>query len=697
MAAIKNYSITFKSLRAGITYTLNIGGGTGTAVALKGGAEPFVTGEDDGDDFFSPIRTQSGYLNIIDDGYAADGVTAFDWKDLVPESETSRPVTLTCVRDSATVVCWQGFLQPQSFSGMLYGNPQTRAYPVQCALSALPSIQAPMNERDVKNFAYLIQYIFQQLPDTMTYNTFVFQGGANARAWLQRLFDWQNFVNVSDSVTSAKYNLQEILTDVCKFWGWTCRTWRTQVIFTCADDSGEADCLVLTAAQLATLAADNEGESTAGGISTMYTGLTMADCFSSTDVEDTVESGVSKAVVKADCNAQSEVIAFAPQSVRFMMEENGYVWYQPGDDQLVGYFTTEEITSFESLMLNGSAKVVNNTPYGAFCRRQIYATEKATSADMCDEVMIKHSYVTQGAGFPGVALVQLATTHDRIYSGGSLKLSGAIKKGCEDYVADNQVNNMRIRVGIGQTYATAKWFYLTGYNTTPSYGWGNTMTDFRLKSNFNLGYSVTMAGGIPLVFGDYPSIPVDTGMYGKIFVDFLGCDNIYPIGDEFEIANFTLEYSRDAAAMLGERTRVLKADRASTREYSATNSGKGNDNWYADCIFASDNNMKYGYGLLMNPGGSFMSQVPYGALHTDAVPEQHLANRVAAYWSNPKRRVSAPVLATGELAVTGGSTSVMVMDVSPKHTITIDGTRCHVVAISDDWRDDERTLVMMEV
>jgi len=109
----KNYSITFKSLRAGTVYTLNIGGGTGDAVPLKGGAQPFVTQEDDDDDQFTPIRTQSGYLRIVDDGYAADGVTAFDWKDLVPDTDLSRPVTLTAVdaqgNDLGTL--WQGFMQ----------------------------------------------------------------------------------------------------------------------------------------------------------------------------------------------------------------------------------------------------------------------------------------------------------------------------------------------------------------------------------------------------------------------------------------------------------------------------------------------------------------------------------------------------------------------------------------------------------
>ena len=56
----KNYKIVFKSLRAGTTYTVHIGGGSGAEVELKGGASPFMTQEDDNEDMFTPIRTQSG-------------------------------------------------------------------------------------------------------------------------------------------------------------------------------------------------------------------------------------------------------------------------------------------------------------------------------------------------------------------------------------------------------------------------------------------------------------------------------------------------------------------------------------------------------------------------------------------------------------------------------------------------------------
>ena len=113
--ANNNYSITFKSLRAGTTYVVNIGGGTGTAIPLKGGAQPFFTQEDESEDMYTPIRTQSGYIRIVDDGLDANG-DAFDWKDLIPATDTARPVTLT----AGGSTLWQGFMQAQDFGSQLY-------------------------------------------------------------------------------------------------------------------------------------------------------------------------------------------------------------------------------------------------------------------------------------------------------------------------------------------------------------------------------------------------------------------------------------------------------------------------------------------------------------------------------------------------------------------------------------------------
>ena len=127
-----HWTIPFASLRDGTIYSVNIydASYSGSPVQLKGGAQPFVTQEDDDEDFFADIRTQSGSISIIDDG-------TFDWKALVPTTDTDRPVTLTHVVNGSTVRDWQGFMQAQNFGATLFGNPQEREFPVQCALTVL--------------------------------------------------------------------------------------------------------------------------------------------------------------------------------------------------------------------------------------------------------------------------------------------------------------------------------------------------------------------------------------------------------------------------------------------------------------------------------------------------------------------------------------------------------------------------------
>ena len=122
-----HWQIPFKSLRTGILYTVNIyqNNYSGSPVILNGVANPFTTQEAD-DDAFALLRTQTGYLRIFDDGKAVsnNAEVAFNWKDLLPSTDTDRPVTLTHISGQSTVIDWQGFLQAQNFSGALYGNPQ---------------------------------------------------------------------------------------------------------------------------------------------------------------------------------------------------------------------------------------------------------------------------------------------------------------------------------------------------------------------------------------------------------------------------------------------------------------------------------------------------------------------------------------------------------------------------------------------
>ena len=230
------WTITFKTLRGGKTLTASVYDSTysGNPVPLKGGADPFVTSENDEDDPFKAIRTQSGYLKIVDDGYDANG-NAFNWRDLQPKSDYDRPVVL---RDGNNNILWQGFLQAQNFSGTLYEPTQEREYPIQCALSVLSS-----------------QYPTTTDASAVAFTEIIVQGGGDAQRWLLKMFHWANLLtDDNEANVTAKYDLYTCLEDMCNYWGWQTRTECTKLYLMCLDDEDEQRIVTFTPSQLASQA-----------------------------------------------------------------------------------------------------------------------------------------------------------------------------------------------------------------------------------------------------------------------------------------------------------------------------------------------------------------------------------------------------------------------------------------------------------
>ena len=670
----KNYSITFKSLRAGTVYQLYIGGGSGTAVALKGGAQPFTTQEDDSDDQFTPIRTQSGYIRIIDDGYAADGVTAFNWKDLIPQTNTSRPVTLTA---GGTVV-WQGFMQSQNFSGELYGNPQEREFPVHCVLSALNGVDVPVTlpsgMQMILNFATMLGYIFGRVPvlsgNILSNGNITFQAYSRAQTILGAKFDWSNFLTTDeDGNAAAQYTLYQVLEDFCRFWGYTVRTYQRDIIFTCADDTTENTAIRFASeSALANISGTYE--------SSMYSTIAIPNSFVSADNDDTVILGPGKAKVKADCNSQKEVVEFAPNEVEKTMENGGYTWVSGGED-LVGYFTTSYISRFTSPTLDGE---------GRFCRRQIYSTQDQTDGTDVDLICI--------TGYQGSTVInKLQTKSPRSYGGGTIKMKAQYYHGAEA-LSPGSGDFMVMQLGIGMDRASAKWFYIksNAEGTTITNGWktaaenGGTIPQVYANISPNIGLGVFSIRG----WRYFPAIPVAADIYGYLFIEFYGSIEDMPGFGEFEIANFTLEFTRETTVLPttwngGSRGRTMASKRNATIRYSAVNNNGNLDKWNADCIFATDNNAEYGYGLLMTASGGYLGQLTYGSVQK--YPEQHLCDRVSAYYATAKRMV------TGSM----DSNASVIGTISPRNKATLDGSTFHPIAIGRNWRDDESIITLLQL
>lgn len=672
------------SLRSHTVYTVNVGGGAGAAVPLKGGAQPFTTQESDDDDPFCPIRTQTGYLRIVDDGYALDGTTAFDWKDMIPQTGTSRPVTLTHVEGSTTIVDWQGFLQAQTFSGALYGNPQEREFPVQCVLSSLSKYDIPTNETALRNFAYLLRLFITS--SGITVNQIIVQGGADAQQWMLAMVDWRNFMNTGKQTYTAKYKFYEILEDICRFWGWTCRTWRQNIYLTCADDTAEQSYLTLTMAQLDTMA----GGTAAGTVTSGIPSVTLSgDIFASTQNDDIQVRGYSKATVKADANKNTTIFEFAPESVEDSLEQGGYTWVSE-DGNYIGYFTTPEINGFTSNSLVGGS-----SGNGAYARRQLFSENDEGEANIVDVMLFKTWADINRNTTPwtlGIPHITLQTVFQTAFSAGSLKLTGTPYDGSESKAGTGAARLFIASIGIGQTKATAKWLYVDN-TISPTYrGW----TDYKMGVliSVNAAPSLRVGAISPLLenyafFSIGDSIPVDTALYGYLYIDIYGTLDIGGGGTrittngKWQLANLKVEYSREKIEVVGNGARKVVRDRNSQKEYKAENQNANQDKWNADCIFASDNDMEYGYGLMLKGNGEYLKTAPYGGVQE--IPEQHLANRVAAYGATSKRQFMLEVRQNA------------ISQITPINKVSFESTSCQPVSIGHDWRDDVVKIKMIEL
>ena len=669
------WQVKFKTLRGGRTLTVSIYDltYTGEPILLKGGEQPFVTEESSDDDPFTPIRTQTGHLRIVDDGYAADGTTPFDWKAFVPQTDHSRPVVLT---DDGGNVLWQGFMQAQDFSGELYGNPQEREFPVHCAVSVMSSQQPSTSSIQRRNFAYVIDLIAATAEalsvQSVGFDTFYVQGSTDAQTWLLKQFEWMNVLKEDDNNDVApQYNLYEILEDICKFWGWTCRTKGRTMYFTCADDSDEQLFLTMTRAQLRQMVLGNR----AGTLTDGFIPATLqGDIFASTDNDDMKRRGPSKATVKADCNSQDTIFEFAPPSVEKLMDATGYHWVA-GEEMGTGYFTTTPIRSFDTLGMKGDA-----TQKGGFCRRQIYS-----DADS-DSVAEKDMFTIDNTGYDrNTPIISLQSKKAMNYTGGSLKIKGDVYVGAKrwDY---NWANDLLwVRVGIGLTRATAKWFYVMGDEPQGhiTHRWQSTPFAFASWVH-NGGFT-----GCNVVLAQCNYIPCDDNLYGYLFIDIDGMNMFYEHEEtSFEIGDFEVNFTRDATffptSTTDVRSRTMVEKRINSLDYMAVNTNGCGNEWNADMIYASDNNMEYGYGLIINPSdGSFVATVGYG--NQQEHPEQHLANRVAVFWQSSKRQV-----------VTELRTEA-IPDVTPRHRLTLETNwKFDPIAIGHEWRDDVTTLTLLQ-
>ncbi len=210
----------------------------GDVVTLTGASEPFVTQEDDDTDIFTPVRTQTGYLRVID----TTGGKLLE--EMMPANNTEKPVRLML----GDTVCWQGFLAAQGYSQPWDNHKNKIEFQVISLLAALEYISAPTT---YVGKTYKLSQLMSDAVSVMSkgdssiydIKSVVVSDMPNPQSMLSYTLDFSTFIDkeeVNNEGSTTKVNVGNSFKDcieaVCQFLGVSLRENGNTLLYSRYDD-----------------------------------------------------------------------------------------------------------------------------------------------------------------------------------------------------------------------------------------------------------------------------------------------------------------------------------------------------------------------------------------------------------------------------------------------------------------------------
>lgn len=242
MKTIK-WQISFVSI-SGTPYRIDIYADDyeGTPIQLLGGDSPFSTEEDASEDIFSPIRTQTGEIQVCttipeQTAYPEGGTLRME--DILPSNNIEHPIKLINTTDES--IEWQGFLSCEVYNQQYTAIPQVLSLPIMSVLEAMDSVRIDYNT--VKDINFIRRHLGRTIAeiDVQTGMTPFFTDVYYSRAawnFLRRKIDATSLYEVNEytNASSVTYvvdgiSCKAMLTMLCQFMGWVCREQGTSLYF----------------------------------------------------------------------------------------------------------------------------------------------------------------------------------------------------------------------------------------------------------------------------------------------------------------------------------------------------------------------------------------------------------------------------------------------------------------------------------
>ena len=669
---------------------------------LLPGDDPFTTDEDSSDDYFCPVRTQTGTLQICTKLPSGGIITL---KDILPANNIDHPVRLISIAaNNAETIEWQGFLSCEAYSQDYIGIPQNLSLPLNGVLETMASVYLDHTlATGLKQVRAQIYYALTELdrqcgmPNPFFTHIFYTQ-----TAWLfwMKMLDATIIYNINEYTNEESYtyvvsgmSCKDVLERVCKYMGWTVREDKTNIYFcrigetghmfkqTLADFAGNTQAFMQNREDVALTTADLENcdwmgtghkRTVAQGAKSVEVVAEIADYelemglpdFPTETLEHSNE-GVIEAYVTMDQNFNNK-LTFSNYKVTVRETSDGYDIFAGGDVDVQDVFN-DCILSPDCDVAAQYPRKITNTPYfcekntGAFFGRFNFSGQGETNwVDGLYIVAVNEMYASTDRA-PVVFKMDSIMSFRLIAGKLKFKAEGTtiVKDGTDVFPFVGQVE-MKLRFGSmywnGSAWQTTETFFTADFSTQPEEDQepGQYILNIPITSQLHGTVSIEVRGGIR---GGAP--------YSQYY---------QPFYDLF-LSELSLEYE--------EPDYITKSDKDSNHYYRVLGTNF-RDEISISTELATTLNNRPSPSLVMDN-----IETPMKYLSFDGVPrrpEVDLLNRLAEYYQAARHRLSLIV----EHPTAAPLPLLRLNGISPDNCMYLP------LAESRDWREETCTLTCFE-
>ena len=668
-------------------------GYSGEVVELTPAAVPFETQEDSSDKWFVPIRKQTGYIRVLDEGNI-DGIMPVGMKDRYVEY----------LEDD--VLKWCGYMVPDVFSSDWDVTPLEVEFPVVGGLGVLEGMYLSSQKSmgivslatllheclrktgidydyiyipvEAKRDEYSDEYLYPLTLGVSRYNFFSENDSLNYEDE-----DWERYIGESC------YNVIE---EIVKLWGWTIRE-RGRDIWITSTESQQS--IRITMNQLMILGY--------GGVTSEEVKITRNEFeissleLAGADHKKDIIQGRKKVVVKASVNPVGAVVPSVDKAK--MQFVDSFVGDFAVNDQIYAYekrslyvpkdgYTDVVFRSYAKTTMNeafGYWKPIEQTMLGLslyvgayFVEQERVSAEeyeKKKTWNLTETIRINlqdwtgdYPTIEEARNLP---IVQMRSRNVANYVSGAFVISAQTRSISQGFMTDydgNGKGTMEIMFRVGGKYwngsgwvSDAVWFSVQMGNEENPDDWQGTG---KIISTKTLDMPYSGADGYVM--------PINESLSGEIEL------TIHAVRNDggyhtLMLDNFKVDY-------FGEDQDQRKSDDSENRYAKTTGLNYTNEEEIS-LQMATNNNNKAGYGIL-SLNGENVETIYFVGTNQTARPEMNLVSKgVQLYGRNTEKL----------------TLQLDVMGANPNDVLTRNGKKYVLASESVNWQEETGQYIIMEV